>query len=82
MATPDHALPADSVAYRGPGDAFWLHTSNPYRALTNLLERDRIFTDAVAVDAAGNGLSTVVVDGGRSVDELSDELAARFDLLR
>ena len=36
---------------RGP-EAFWSATSDPKRALANLLERDRMFTDALADEAA------------------------------
>jgi 2-phosphoglycerate kinase len=67
---------------RSAREAFWLRTSDPQRALANLLERDEIFTDAVATDAARNGLATLVVDGSRSIDDEVDGLAARFGLLR
>lgn len=71
-----------AFARRGPEEAFWLRTSDPPRALANLLERDRIFTDAVASDAARHHLATLVVDGGRSIDEQVEDIAVRFGLLR
>jgi hypothetical protein len=60
--------------------AFWQRTSDPGRALTNLLERDRLFTDVLANDAASNDLEALGVDGSRSVEELARLLAARFGL--
>jgi hypothetical protein len=64
---------------RGP-DAFWEATSNSERALDNLLERDRLFTDALAGEAARAGLALLRVDGTRSHDELAGELALRLGL--
>jgi hypothetical protein len=67
---------------RSSREAFWLRTSDPQRALTNLLERDRIFTAALAADAARNGLATLVIDGSTSVEANVDDLAARFALIQ
>jgi hypothetical protein len=64
---------------RGP-DAFWMNTSDPDRALDNLLERDRIFSDEVARDAARNDLDVLRVDGIQTVDGMVADLASRFDL--
>lgn len=64
---------------RGP-EAFWAATSDPERALANLLERDRMFTDALADQAAQAGLTLVPVDGTRTPDELAAELAMRLGL--
>ena len=66
---------------RGP-DAFWSATSDPARALTNLLERDRMFTDAIADEAARADLTLLPVDGTRTPDELAAELALRLGLCR
>jgi hypothetical protein len=66
---------------RGP-DAFWSATSDPKRALANLLERDRLFTDALADEAAQAGLTLLPVDGTRAADELAAELAMRLGLSR
>ena len=71
-----------AFARRSPQEAFWLRTSDPQRALANLLERDRIFTDAVAADAARNRLATLVIDGSRSIEDDADDLAVRFGLLQ
>jgi 2-phosphoglycerate kinase len=71
-----------AFASRDRAEAFWLHTSDPRRALANLLERDEMFTDEVITDAARNGLRTVVVDGISAVDDTVDALAERFELLQ
>jgi 2-phosphoglycerate kinase len=63
-------------------DAFWMRTADPDRALTNLLERDRIFSDKIANDAARNGLEALYVDGNRTADSVASELALRFGLYR
>ena len=88
LAEPRHAvwlIPTprfrqDAFARRSPEEAFWLRTSDPQRALANLLERDRIFADAVAADAARHRLATLAVDGRRSIADAADGLAARFGL--
>jgi len=67
---------------RATADAFWLRTTDPRRALGNLLERDRIFTEVIATDAAVNGLTTLSVDGARPVDDVVEELAGRFGFLQ
>ena len=66
---------------RGP-EAFWSATSDPKRALANLLERDRMFTDALADEAAQADLTLLPVDGTRTPDELAAELAMRLGLCR
>ena len=66
---------------RGP-EMFWSATSDPNRALANLLERDRMFTDALAEEAAQADLTLLPVDGTRAPDELAAELAARLGLCR
>ncbi|MEJ7803093.1 MAG: AAA family ATPase [Candidatus Limnocylindria bacterium] len=47
-------------------------TSEPERALQNLLERDRLFTDQVAAESAGLGLAVIEVDVGLSVETLTE----------
>ena len=63
-------------------DAFWSATSDPERALANLLERDRMFTDALAAEAAQADLTLLAVDGTRTPGELATELATRLGLSR
>lgn len=67
---------------RPAADAFWSATSDPERALANLLERDRMFTDALAAEAAQADLTVLPVDGTRAPDELAAELATRLGLSR
>jgi 2-phosphoglycerate kinase len=67
---------------RRHSDAFWTRTSDPDRAFANLLERDRIFTDWIASDAARIGLEVLYVDGTRTVESMVNELASRFGLHR
>jgi hypothetical protein len=46
-------------------------TSNPKRAIDNLLARDALFTERVAAEATALGLTTIQVDGGLTVDALT-----------
>ena len=46
-------------------------TSDPERALANLLERDRLFTERVAGEARRLGLRTIDVDGELDVEALT-----------
>jgi hypothetical protein len=55
-------------------------TSAPERALSNLLERDRMFTERLADETARLGLTGVVVDLGTTEDELVERVAGLFGL--
>ena len=55
-------------------------TSDPERALANLLERDRLFGEDVAREAAAVGLPLIHVDVGMSVDELTARASAALSL--
>ncbi|BCJ35780.1 hypothetical protein Athai_32830 [Actinocatenispora thailandica] len=55
-------------------------TSAPPRALANLLERDRLFTDRLAGELRELGLAAVPVDGTVSEEVLADRVAALFRL--
>jgi hypothetical protein len=50
-------------------------TSDPDRALANLLERDRLFTDALLREATALDLPVIRIDFGVSVDDLADRVA-------
>jgi hypothetical protein len=65
---------------RRGADAFWLRTANPDRALAKLKERDRIFSEKIALDVESERLEALYVDGSRSADSLATELAYRFGL--
>lgn len=62
--------------------AFWRRTSDPDRALANVLERDRLFTEQVEDEARALGLATVGVSGSEPVAVLADRVARLLDLSR
>ncbi|MDQ3916987.1 MAG: ATP-binding protein [Acidobacteriota bacterium] len=55
-------------------------TSDPERALRNLLERDRMFTHRLYEEGKRLGLNTIEVSTAISVDELSGRVAEAFGL--
>jgi hypothetical protein len=57
-----------------------MQTSDPDRALSNLLERDRIFSDQIIRDAGQNHLDVLYVDGTQTIEYMVIDLASRFDL--
>jgi hypothetical protein len=50
-------------------------TSDPGKALANLLERDRMFTDRLREEATGLGLPVIDVDTTMTEDELTERVA-------
>jgi len=77
LPTPDfrHAV----VESRG-GSAwgFLARTSEPERALRNLLERDRMFTDRLHTETALLGLHSIEVDTATTEDDLADQVMHVF----
>ena len=55
-------------------------TSDPPRALRNLLERDAMFTDRLREEAARLGLAAIEVDVGTGEDELTTSVARALGL--
>jgi 2-phosphoglycerate kinase len=55
-------------------------TSDPGRALANLLERDAMFTEEVRREAAALGLRTIDMNGCRSLDETVRAVADALEL--
>ena len=55
-------------------------TSDPPRALANLLERDRRFTERLADETARLGLPAVTVEPGCTEDELTDRVGTLLGL--
>ena len=55
-------------------------TSNPERALGNLLERDRMFTDRIAGETERLGLTGLSVNVGLTTDELTEQVTDLFGL--
>jgi hypothetical protein len=69
--------------FEGRGGAAWgflAKTGEPERALRNLLERDRMFTDALREETARLGLHAVEVDTETTEDELVNRAAEVFGL--
>ena len=60
--------------------SFLARTSDPERALHNLLERDRIFTDRLREDTARLQLPAIEVDTTITDDELTDRVRRLFGL--
>lgn len=55
-------------------------TSNPERALSNLLVRDQLFTDAVFKEATALHLNVIEVDGKLSVEEITRRVGKSLGL--
>jgi adenylate kinase family enzyme len=55
-------------------------TSDPERALHNLLERDRAFTQRLCEEAKRLGLNTIEVDAAMTVDDLAGRVTEAFGL--
>jgi len=59
---------------------FLAKTADPERALRNLLERDRMFTDTLREETARLGLHAVEVETTKTEDELAGRVAEMFGL--
>jgi hypothetical protein len=55
-------------------------TSDPERALANLLERDRMFTDRLRAEAGDLGLRLIEVSTGMTEDDLYGRVTEAFGL--
>lgn len=55
-------------------------TTDPGRALANLLERDRMFTDRLRQETKRLGLRAIEVDVSVTEDELTEQVAKAFGL--
>ncbi|MBV9110541.1 MAG: hypothetical protein JO306_14115 [Gemmatimonadetes bacterium] len=89
LTDPSHAvwlLPSpgfrESVfeARGGSSSGFVARASDPARALRNLLERDRMFTDNLRGETARLGLPAIEVDATLSEDGLAARVAEMFGL--
>ena len=65
---------------RGPAWGFLRSTSDPERALRNLLDRDRLFTDRLREETRRLRLSAIEIDGATTEDELADRVLEGFGL--
>jgi hypothetical protein len=59
---------------------FLAKTSDPERALRNLLERDRLFTDSLREETARLELHVIEVDADMSEDDLAKQVTEVFGL--
>ena len=89
LAVPAHAvwlLPSAEfrtavIASRGgPAWGFLAKTTDPERALHNLLERDRMFTDHLREETARLELAAISVDATMTEDELATRVSSLFGL--
>jgi hypothetical protein len=64
----------------GAGWGFLAKTSEPNRALCNLLERDRMFTDRLRRDAERLALPKIEMDVTKSPDDVAAQVARLFGL--
>jgi len=55
-------------------------TSDPERALRNLLERDRMFTERLEREANQAGLAVMAIDRSMTEDDLAGRIATQFGL--
>lgn len=65
---------------RGSLWAIARRTTRPERALANLLERDRLFTDRLREATTSLGLPAIEVDGSVGADALTAQVAGAFGL--
>jgi 2-phosphoglycerate kinase len=89
LSVPAHAiwlLPTTAfrqavIASRGgSASGFLAKTSDPERALRNLLERDRMFTDILRADTARLEVPAIEVDATMTVDDLAKRVTQEFGL--
>jgi hypothetical protein len=79
LPTPDFRR----AVFEGRGGAAWgllAKTTDPERALRNLLERDRMFTDILREETARLGLPAIEVDATTTEDYLAERVTDVFGL--
>jgi len=64
----------------GPAWGFLARTSDPARALRNLLERDRLFTDVLRAETARLALPAIEVDAATTEAGLAERVMGAFGL--
>jgi hypothetical protein len=88
LAVPGHAvwlLPTPAfrrAAFESRGSLWEIarKTSDPDRALRNLLERDRMFTERLAEEAERLGLQVIEMETTMTEDELAERVAGALEL--
>ena len=68
------------AARGGSASGFLATTTDPERALRNLLERDRMFTDVLREETARLELPAIEVDGSMTEQDLARRVARMFGL--
>jgi hypothetical protein len=63
-----------------PASGFLARTTDPERALRNLLERDRMFTDILREETAHLEVPAIEVDATMTEDDLAQRLTEVFGL--
>jgi hypothetical protein len=77
---PTPAFRRAAFASRGSLGAIAGRTSDPERALCNLLERDRMFTERLGAEATRLGLRVIEVGGPMTEDDLAGRVAGALGL--
>lgn len=88
LAVPEHAvwlLPTPefrraALDSRGSSWEIAQKTSDPERALRNLLERDRMFTDRLRAEVTRLGLPAIEIDTAMTEDDLAGRVTEAFGL--
>jgi 2-phosphoglycerate kinase len=89
LSAPTHAvwlLPAPAFRHAvvesrgGAASGFVARTSDPERALRNLLERDRMFTDMLREETARLKLPAIEIDATMTEDDLARRVTEVFEL--
>jgi hypothetical protein len=77
LPTPEFRRAAfESRKPAGPPWTFVDKTSDPERALANLLERDRMFTEQLREDARDLGLRVIDIDLGMTADDVAEQVSS------
>ena len=64
----------------GSASGFFAKTSDPERALHNVLERDRMFTEILREETARLNMPTIEIDGTVTEDDLANRVTKAFGL--
>jgi 2-phosphoglycerate kinase len=88
LAEPHHAVwllstPEFRLSALGSRGSLWRiagRTSDPSRALRNLLERDRMFTEGLYQEANDLGLNVIEINTTLAEDDLAERVTAAFRL--
>jgi 2-phosphoglycerate kinase len=78
LPTPDFRRA--SFEHRDPARAYLHKTSDPDKALRNLLERDRMFTDQLREETTRLALPTIEVDNTMTEDALAERVVDAFGI--